>query len=180
MCLRVHSNSLSTLAPAWWIELLSSNLGSRLKLNRSFISSCCHLTLREWNAQVRAKMTTSGKVPKLTVTWKQKEWERGKMTSSSKILFTMWFWFVCLLMCSLHTKQLFERPRAGLVKCGLVIGSSKYQSSEMKCEFYDVWLTSVCLHKICMLDWAQKAKLNFHAIFTLFSVCTSFTWSYKT
>ncbi len=47
VCLRVHSNNISTLAPAWWIEWLSSNLGSRLKLNRSFISSWCHLTLRE-------------------------------------------------------------------------------------------------------------------------------------
>lgn len=55
MCLRVHSNNISTLAPAWWIEWLSSNLGSWLKLNRSFISSGCHLTLREWNAQVQQK-----------------------------------------------------------------------------------------------------------------------------
>ncbi len=170
VCLRVHSNNISTLAPAWWIEWLCSNLGSRLKLNRSFISSWCRLTLREWNAQVRAKMTTSGKVPKLTVTWKQIEWGRGKMTSPWKILFTMWFWFVCLLMCSLHTKQLYERVRAGLVKCGLLM-SSKYQSSEMKCEFYDR-LTSV--HKICILYSAQKAKPSFRAINTLFSVCTSF------
>jgi len=85
--LRVRLNNISTWwiwASAWWIEWLSSNLGSRLKLNRSFISNWCHLTLKKWSPQVRVETTTSGKVPKAVSDLKAEVRERKKLQALQK------------------------------------------------------------------------------------------------
>lgn len=73
--------------------------------------------------------------------------DRVRERKNDKILFTMWFWFVCLLMCSLHTKQLFERVRAGLVKCGLVMEVQSFRVQRWSVSF--------------MTDWHQYTKYVF-------------------
>lgn len=123
---------------AWWIEWTSSNLGSRLKLNRSSISNWCHLTLREWNVQVQAEMTTGGTAPN-NWQWPERKSRERKMTSPSKIPFTMWFWFVCNALCILRRSLKGPEPSCRL--CSLVARGSKHHSSKM------IWLTPAQVQK---------------------------------